>query len=432
LVAVTGTDVTALNTRARAERVRAGQVEPEGVLLRDDTRAGVGDWVTTRVNLRTLTCHRGRDWVKNGDTWQVTTRHPDGSLTVRHLDHHGTVRLPADYVATSVELGYAATAHRAQGTTVDTAHALVTPETTREALYVSSTRARECATWYTATDELLDPTDDRHPAPPATATEVLTAVLARSGAKLAATTTIAQTQDEVTRLPSLVARYTHTWEAAAVAMLRATASTAVGPALSGRLLADPAHRRLATVLARAAGQGADPGGVLADAVAFDDLTSARSPALVLASRIEDFPTALGIPRHDRAGPANRPLPWLDSPEVGHPGWAGYLRQRAALITHRLEELGSLEAAYREQYRLTHLPAGDLGDSPPRDTRRHTAYQAAKDEQLRREHPPSRGRPVSPSGPRPDSSAVRSSRVHQPPPHPVRRPPTDGLSTRRDP
>ena len=36
--------------------------------------------------------------------------------------------LPARYVADEVELGYAATAHRAQGATVDTAHALVDPE----------------------------------------------------------------------------------------------------------------------------------------------------------------------------------------------------------------------------------------------------------------------------------------------------------------
>ena len=97
------------------------------------------------------------------------------------------MRLPAAYVADWVELGYATTAHRAQGTTVDTAHALVTEEMTREALYVASTRGRECTTWYAATEQPYDPTDDRHPDPPATALEVLTAALARSGAELSAT-----------------------------------------------------------------------------------------------------------------------------------------------------------------------------------------------------------------------------------------------------
>jgi hypothetical protein len=263
-------------------------------------------------------------------------------------------------------------------------------------------------------------------------TEVLTAVLARSGAELSATATITATQDEVTRLPSLVARYTHAWEGAAVDMLRGTAPIAVGPALAGRLLADPGHRRLAIVVARAAGRGADPGRVLADAVAFDDLTGARSPALVLASRIEDFPTALGIPRHDPDSSEGRPLPWLDSPEVGHPGWAGYLRQRAELIATRVEQLGSLEAAYREQYRLTHLPAGDLGDPSPPDTRRHTAYRAALEEQLSRDADLVEGR----RGPRatrpgPHSSPLTHSRLRQPPPLPLRRSPDDRSSSRRD-
>ena len=51
--------------------------------------------------------------------------------------------LPADYVREHVELGYASTAHRAQGRTVDTAHAYVTATTLREPLYVMATRGRE-------------------------------------------------------------------------------------------------------------------------------------------------------------------------------------------------------------------------------------------------------------------------------------------------
>ncbi|MGH3356190.1 MAG: TrwC relaxase, partial [Nocardioidaceae bacterium] len=88
-------------------------------------QAGRGDWVLTRANQRTLICHRGRDWVKNDDRWQIQRRHTDGSLTVQHLTHRGPVRLPAEYVAEHVELAYASTAHRAQGVTVDTAHPLV-------------------------------------------------------------------------------------------------------------------------------------------------------------------------------------------------------------------------------------------------------------------------------------------------------------------
>jgi hypothetical protein len=62
LVAVTADDVTALNARARAERVDCGQVEADGQALADDNCAGVGDWVVTRANLRGLTCRHGKDW----------------------------------------------------------------------------------------------------------------------------------------------------------------------------------------------------------------------------------------------------------------------------------------------------------------------------------------------------------------------------------
>jgi hypothetical protein len=90
LIAATSADVTALNARARAERITAGHVHADphnAVDLRDGNRASAGDWIVTRTNQRTLTWNRGRDWVKNGDTWTITARHPDGSLTVTPRDH---------------------------------------------------------------------------------------------------------------------------------------------------------------------------------------------------------------------------------------------------------------------------------------------------------------------------------------------------------
>jgi conjugative relaxase-like TrwC/TraI family protein len=127
-----GADVTALSAQARADRVTAGQVEAEGVRLRDGNLAGTGDWIVTRLNDRRLPVFGGRDWVKNGDAWHVERRHADGSLTVRNTGHAGRVRLPVGYVQTQVQLLYATTAHRAQGGTVDTAHPLVTTGLTRE------------------------------------------------------------------------------------------------------------------------------------------------------------------------------------------------------------------------------------------------------------------------------------------------------------
>jgi ATP-dependent exoDNAse (exonuclease V) alpha subunit len=67
----------------------------------------------------------------------------DGSMLVDRLDprRRGRTVLPAEYVCENVDLGYAVTAHRAQGVTVDTAHVVVTASTSRENLYVSMTRA---------------------------------------------------------------------------------------------------------------------------------------------------------------------------------------------------------------------------------------------------------------------------------------------------
>ena len=130
-------------------------------------------------------------WVKNGDRWRVTDIRRDGAVVVKRLGpgRGGRTVLPAEYVAEHVDLGYAVTAHRAQGITVDTAHVVVTPSTTRENLYVSMTRGRESNIAYVA----LDQPDDSHSTPEAddvTARTVLYGVLQHSGADLSATQTI--------------------------------------------------------------------------------------------------------------------------------------------------------------------------------------------------------------------------------------------------
>jgi AAA domain/Histidine kinase-, DNA gyrase B-, and HSP90-like ATPase len=153
LIAETSDTVTALNQRARADRVLAGQVAVEGVALHDGTVAGEGDTIVSRDNDRRLTT--GKGWVKSGDAWTIIESHEDGRLTVkrpRSRGRRGRVTLPAAYVAEYVELGYAITAHRAQGATVDTAHLVVhSSSMTREAFYVAMTRGRYSNVTYVAT-----------------------------------------------------------------------------------------------------------------------------------------------------------------------------------------------------------------------------------------------------------------------------------------
>jgi conjugative relaxase-like TrwC/TraI family protein len=125
--------VNELNARARTQRVASGEVIEEGVNVAGAMTAGVNDLVVTRENNRRLSTDTG--WVKNGDVWTVSATHASGSMTVTRVNGRGTVTLPASYVAEHVELAYASTAHRAQGRTVDTAHAFASPTTTREVLY---------------------------------------------------------------------------------------------------------------------------------------------------------------------------------------------------------------------------------------------------------------------------------------------------------
>lgn len=157
-----------LNRRARAERVLSGRVsDGSTVRLAGQTRASAGDLILTRRNDRTLRHgHAGR--VRNGDRWQITDVHGDGSVTAQrsdpdvHTDARNadrqqlsgqTVRLPAAYVAEHVDLGYAITAHRAQGLTVDTAYTFASPSMSRENLYVALTRGRATNTVFVPIDQ---------------------------------------------------------------------------------------------------------------------------------------------------------------------------------------------------------------------------------------------------------------------------------------
>jgi conjugative relaxase-like TrwC/TraI family protein len=208
LVAEATETVQRLNTRARADRIAGG--DPAGsieVPLADSTRASIGDLVITRRNDRRLHTVNG-GWVRNGDRWRVTHVNHDGSITAERgrIGNSESVTLPAAYVAEHVDLGYAVTAHRAQGITVDTAHVVVSSATTRENLYVSMTRGSEANTAYVA----LDKPDDVH-APPepdeVNARTVLYGVLKHSGAELSAHQTIVAEQERWSSIAQFAAEY---------------------------------------------------------------------------------------------------------------------------------------------------------------------------------------------------------------------------------
>jgi ATP-dependent exoDNAse (exonuclease V) alpha subunit len=133
--------VAALDRRARTHRLDTRPATDAEVALADGNHASVGDLIITRRNERQLRL-TVTDWVKNGDRWTVHAISGNGDLDVQHLRNRHRVRLPAAYVKTSAELGYATTVHGAQGLSVDTMHGLATGEESRQQLYTMLTRGR--------------------------------------------------------------------------------------------------------------------------------------------------------------------------------------------------------------------------------------------------------------------------------------------------
>lgn len=210
LIAETVENVTDLNQRARRDLIAHGYVDAEReVELHDGSHLSVGDTIITRENNRKLRSAHG--WVRNGERWVVINVRADGSVFVRPptMQHGGGILLPAAYVAEHVDLGYAVTAHRAQGVTVDTSHTLVEATTTREVLYVSMTRGRYSNRAYVAVDKL----DPAHSVPQpgensdATARTVLHGVLQHVGAERSAHETITDEHDRWAGIAQLAAEY---------------------------------------------------------------------------------------------------------------------------------------------------------------------------------------------------------------------------------
>jgi len=341
MAAADATDVTGLSARARADRVTAGQVEAEGVRLRDGNLAGAGDWIVTRRNDRRLPLFSGRDWVKNGDAWQVVRRLDDGSLRVRHLGHHGRFTLPAAYVRDHVQLLYAASAHRAQGTTVDTAHPLITEGMSREALYVLATRARARTTLYVATHDI--PFDDdarvnrvRSDPRAQVAREVLLNILGTEAAPLSATETITAAQDEAGSLSVLVPRYLHVGRQDADARYRRAAADALGEQLGRDLASDPAWGAVVRRLSDAEGNGWDLARLLATTAAKRELVAADSIAEVITWRLDAFLTSHPEPPQsagntpEPAKPGHDPMP---APACQPYESATAARKRLTELTH---------------------------------------------------------------------------------------------------
>ena len=296
MIAGDSATVTELNARARAGRVEEGTVAATGLSIADGQTAGVGDEIVTRKNNRMLSV--GKSWVKNGDRFVVSATNADGTMAVRHSPGGPELLLPADYVASHVELAYATTAYRSQGRTTDTSHTLVSPSTTREILYVAATRGRESNVIYVDTSFDPDPsTGHDSTAIECSATEVLTGVLANEGADLSAHEALEIAQRRAEDFAVLAAEYE---TLAAVASQQRfdelLARSGLGPDRLEQIRQSASYGPLLAALRDAESRGLDLNRHFPELVAARGFDDAEDPASVMNARVRRWAQTAGSNR----------------------------------------------------------------------------------------------------------------------------------------
>jgi DNA primase catalytic core len=337
--------VAQLNQRARTHRLTDTNPDTDAeVALADGNRASVGDLIITRSNDRQLRL-TSTDWVKNGDRWIVRAITAGGDLDVQHLCNRRRVRLPARYVQTSAELGYATTVHAAQGLSVDTMHGLTTGAESRQQLYTMLTRGKVANHLYLQVVGDGDPHSIISPdtVRPATPTDILEQFVARDDATQSATTLLRDQYEPATRLGDATRRYVDALHVAAedlagvqgVAALE-TAAEQVVPGLAD----EPAWPTLRARLLLLGASGIDPVAQLLSVVDTRELDSAVDRAAVVGWRLDDT---------DSLEAGSGPLPWLPAiPQQlqQHQIWGVYLAARAATVGELAERLRANVSAHQ--------------------------------------------------------------------------------------
>jgi conjugative relaxase-like TrwC/TraI family protein len=366
LLAGDGETVIELNRRARADLTEAGVVEPGGTTLACGNQAGAGDRIVTRKNNRML--RHGQAFVKNGDEWLVTRRHKGGDLTATRVDGGQTVRLPSDYVAEHVDLAYATTAYRAQGRTVETAHAVVSSSMTREVLYVAMTRAREANSVYVVTEAAEQDCDTPDAPFVATPTDVLAQVLARVGTDVAAHDVIAQEQELAASVAQLADEYeTIATLAESDRWADLIARIGLHEAQVEEVLDSESWGALTSSLRHAAALGLPLETTLPMLVAARSLADAEDVASVLHERVTRWTAAAADADSMAAGLIAGLIPRAAG--VADEDMQAALDEREALISQRVAAL--LRDAIDDEAAWLR----DLGE-PPRDESRRTAWWRA--------------------------------------------------------
>lgn len=289
LIAPTNDVADHLNEVARAHRISTGHVTGPAIPIRTGS-ASVGDRIVARRNNRFLQSDAG-NWVKNNSEWTITEIHDDGSvLAIRQdTDEPESVLLPARYVSKHVQLGYATTAHRSQGRTVDTSHTIARDGTTRENLYVAMTRGRHLNKVYVAIDPPETMEGWAGAGTERSYLEVLEGILATSGAELSAHDTLLAERDRLDSIAVLAAEYDTISQTALAPRFAALITNALPQDAAPTVPTEsPAFGPLSAALRRAADDGHEIQTLLPSLVAAREMGSADDPVAILHFRLTQW------------------------------------------------------------------------------------------------------------------------------------------------
>lgn len=278
-------------------------------------------------------------------------------------------------------LGYAVTAHRAQGITTDTAHTVVTATTTRENFYVAMTRGRNANHAYVAVNRPDDAHSQPHPGDntDATARTVLYGVMQHVGAELSARETITAEQEQWGSIAQLAAEYETIAQAAQhdrwATLLQASGLT---PQQTEDVVASDAYGALSAELRRAEANHHDVDRLLPRLVRARSVEDADDIASVLHARL-----AKASARPAGSG-RTRKQPRLIAGLIPHadgamrPEMRLALDERRVLIEQRADALVDQAVDESVDWVRPPLPQGQSEDMMPDWRRRARVIAAYRD------------------------------------------------------
>ncbi len=338
-----------VSAQVRAELIRAGRVEQDGVALRDGTEAGVGDFVAARQNDYQV-------GVTNRRTYTVREVREDGSIRVEATDGSGERVMPAGYVSDHVTLGYAGTVTAVQGRTLTGgAKNLVDPSWSQEDVYVGGTRSKSRNDFYVTTKPEIaeQPTGASHETPEVTGVGVIEEIMRRGASAEDAAVAQAEAEAELhAHSQTIHARHE---EAVNVVSRSRTALWLDELAAEGHLTDDERSRfaadeqgtgQIGKLLRTVEQSGHDPRQALRDAVVDRTLDGLRSVAHGVHARISTTYADALNPRVEHVSDA--------PPATENAAHKRYVEKLAEMADDRRRELGTQVAEEQPQWAVEAL------------------------------------------------------------------------------